>query len=277
MSNRTRLRSATTTNRNTDALTLGNSALVYRKGGPGPNVITRGYYYRMKKNLKVWAGIAASVSVAAFVGLVFFAPDGLGVRIGAWAQLTATIGSVLAAALAFFTADANLAQAKESRQAVAEATRPRLSLYVNPRTYGSEKEYTEKHKDTKTALQLNIRNQSQFNVEDCRIEWELGRTPKSREEVGPLFADPNPSRGTFSEHVSYSGELRSSAQVTLGVQDMFTESIVRVMLYYTSSFSNGEWVEVHYWKTQNTSENSDSSYWELTHSCDPPVWVPAET
>ncbi len=230
-----------------------------------------GYYYRMKTQLIVMSVAAIAISVGAFIGLVFFADDSQGVRIGAWAQLTATIGTVLAAVFAYNTANANLTQARESRQAVAEATRPQLSVEVKPSKYGPKKG------DSKTPVCLTVSNRSKFNVDDCRVEWELGRSSVASKELGPLFADPKPVRGNFGEPLSYADDLQSTKSVPLGVHEKFKASTIRVVLHYTSTFSNGEWLEVHYWTPTDTDENVDTSNWELEHKCDPPKWLPAET
>lgn len=98
----------------------------------------------------IWPGTA--IAVAAFIGIVVIADEDASVRVGAWAQFVATLGTVFAAYLAFRTADANRAQAKEANQALAEATRPQLSLNITPNTYGSGRP------DPMTPLTLTISN-----------------------------------------------------------------------------------------------------------------------
>lgn len=234
----------------------------------GAIFVSADYDCHMKKKLTIWVWIAAAVAAVAFFVLVPFVDDSLSVRVGAWAQFTATLGTVIAAALAFGTADENRKLAKEANQAMAEATRPQLSLSVTPNSYGPRRD------DSITPLTLTIINQSKFNVNDCRVDWELAGGTLSRKEVGAIFADADPSGKEFSEHVAYASGIMSTARVTLGLHDMYAPSTIRVMFYYSSTFSNGEWAEIHYWNTRDRYENSDSQYWELVHTYDPPKWIP---
>ncbi|RBP68102.1 hypothetical protein DFO66_101329 [Brevibacterium sanguinis] len=218
--------------------------------------------------MQKWIWIGAAAAIVAFIGIVYLANDSLSVRIGAWAQFIATLGSVFAAFLAFRTADANRKQANEANQAMAEATRPQLSLTVTPNTYGPPQD------NSVTGLHLTIANQSKFNVDDCRVYWEMAGGSISRKEIGPIIADGDPSSRGFGDSVAYASGLMSYATVTLGLHEMFKPSTIRVIFYYSSTFSNGEWMETHYWTTRDAIEDPRSSNWKLVHTYDPPKWIP---
>ncbi|TSI12617.1 hypothetical protein [Brevibacterium aurantiacum] len=223
----------------------------------------------MKRNWKFWICIGSAIALIALVVIVFMADDSVSVRVGAWAQFVATLGTVFAAALAFRTADANRLQAKDANQAMAVATRPQLSLNVTPKIDGpplGDKEFD---------LRLTIINQSQFDVKDGRVEWELKNGVKGEHKFGPIFAAANPESGLVSEHVSYAGDRKSHEYVGLGSQENFTPGTMRVTLYYTSIFSNGEWMEIHYWKTSDINKDSATPHWRMSHTYEPPLWIPA--
>lgn len=217
----------------------------------------------------IWSG--ASIAVVAFIGIVVIADDNASVRVGAWAQFVATLGTVFAAYLAFRTADANRAQAREANQAMAEATRPQLSLNITPNSYGSGRP------DPVTPLTLTISNQSKFNADACRVDWKLPHGTFCRKDLGVIFADANPSSGTFSDHVSYTSGLSSHEQVELGLHHKFTSSVIEVVFYYSSTFSNGEWMEVHYFETRDEDDNPEDPNWRLFHTYDPSKWIPTST
>lgn len=235
--------------------------------GPGPSVIPADYACGMSK--WIWSGTA--IAVAAFIGIVVIADDDASVRVGAWAQFVATLGTVFAAYLAFRTADSNRAQAKEANQAIAEATRPQLSLNITPNTYGSGRP------DPMTPLTLTISNRSKFNVNACRVDWKLPGGTFSRKDLSAIFADANPSSGMFSDHVPYASGLSSHDQVKLGLHHMYSTSVIEVVFYYSSTFSNGEWMEVHYWETRAEHDNPEDPNWRLFHTYDPPKWIPTST
>lgn len=222
------------------------------------------YDVGMKK--LIW--ILSAGAAVALVGMVFLANDSASVRIGAWAQFAATLGTIFAAYLAFRTADANRAQAKEANKAMAEATRPELSLAITPNSYGFGRP------DPMTPLTLSISNQSKFNVNACQVKWKLPGGTYSRRDLGPIVAHANPSRRAFDYHVSYAGNVRSHEQVDLGLLDMYTSGVVEVIFNYSSTFSDGEWSETHYWENRDRNDNLDSPNWELSHTCDPPKWIP---
>lgn len=211
------------------------------------------------------------VAVLALITMVFIANDSASVRIGAWAQFAATLGTIFAAYLAFRTADANRAQAKEANQAMAEATRPQLSLVITPNTFGSGRP------DPITPITLTISNESKFNVDSFRVDWKLPGGTFSRKELGSIFANANPSSETFSHHVSYASGLKSYERVDLGLHNMYAASVIEVRFHYASTFSNGEWMEVHYWETRDEHNNPDSPNWRLFHTYDPPKWIPSSS
>lgn len=218
--------------------------------------------------MRKWIWIGAAIAVVAFIVIVVIAGDSASVRIGAWAQFVATLGTVYAAALAFRTAKENRAQAKEASQGLAEATRPQLSLRVTPFTFGPTQD------DSKTPLRLKVTNRSKYDVKDCRIEWGTDGGPFGRQKLGPIFADPKPPSAWFSDPVTYAGGMRSDAGCELGLHEKFTPSTFRIVLYYSSTFSGGEWMEVHYWTTEDTHHNPDEQNWGITHTYDPPKWIP---
>lgn len=235
--------------------------------GAGPFVVAADYDDGMGK----WIWSAAAIAVVAFIGIVVIANDSASVRVGAWAQFVATLGTVFAAFLAYRTAEANRRQAKEASQGLAEATRPQLSLKVTPFTFGS------KQGDSKAPLRLTVTNKSKYDVKDCRVEWGMDGSPYSRQDLGPIFADPKPPSAWFSDPVTYAGGMRSQAGCDLGLHEKFTPSTFRVVIRYSSTFSGGEWMEVHYWMTEDTHYNADDQNWGITHTYDPPKWIPTGT
>ncbi len=58
---------------------------------------------------------------------------------------------------------------------------------------------------------------------------------------------------------------------------MFSNSVIEVVFYYSSTFSNGEWMEVHYWETRDEHDNPKDPNWRLFHTNDPPKWIPTST
>ncbi|WP_434590812.1 hypothetical protein [Brevibacterium sp. 1718] len=218
-----------------------------------------------------WIWSITAIAFAAFIGIVVVADNDPSVRVGAWAQFVATLGTIFAAYLAFRTADANRAQAKEANQALAEATRPQLSLNITPNTYGSGRP------DPMTPLTLTISNRSKFNVNAYRVDWKLPGGTFSRKDLGAIFADANPTTGTFSDHVSYASGLSSHEQVELGLHQMYLNSVIEVVFYYSSTFSNGEWMEVHFWETRDEHDRLTDPNWRLFHTYDPPKWIPTST
>lgn len=220
----------------------------------------------------LWILIGLAAATVLWFLIVGRADDGQSARIGAWAQVVATMGTVYATALAFQTADKNRKQAKESSQAMAEATRPLLSLNIMPRIEGPAQG------EEVSEIRLSIVNQSQFDVKGGRVDWEMKDGTTGGQKFGPIFAAANPESGLVSEHVAYSGDRKSNQSVLLGPHKNFTPGVMRVTLYYTSIFSNGEWMEVHYWKTSDVnSENPDHPHWKLAHTYDPPKWIPTST
>lgn len=218
--------------------------------------------------MRKWIWIGAVIAVVAFIVIVIIADDSASVRVGAWAQFVATLGTVFAAFLAFRTAEANRAQAKEASQGLAEATRPQLSLRVTPFTFGPKKG------DLKTPLKLTVTNKSKYDVKGCRVEWGMDGSPFSRQDLGPIFADPKPPSAWFSDPVTYAGSMSSHAGCDLGLHEKFSPSVFRVIIHYSSTFSGGEWMEVHYWTTEDTHNNPEDQNWGITHTYDPPKWIP---
>lgn len=215
-----------------------------------------------------WVSAGSAIAVVAFIGIVVIADDSASVRVGAWAQLVATLGTVFAAFLAYRTAAENRQQAKEASQGLAEATRPQLSLRVTPFTFGPAEG------DSKTPLRLTVTNKSKYDVKACRVEWGMDGSPFSRQDLGPIFANPKPPSAWFSDPVTYAGEMRSHAGCDLGLHEKFTPSTFRIVIHYSSTFSGGEWMEVHYWATEDTHYNPSDQNWGITHTYDPPKWIP---
>lgn len=217
----------------------------------------------------IWIWIVVVVAVIAFVVIVVVADDSTSVRVGAWAQFVATLGTVFAAYLAFRTADANRAQAKEANQAMAEATRPEVSLWVTPNTFGSGRP------DPVTPLTLTISNESKFNVNASRVGWKLPGGTYSRRDLGPIFASASPPSRTFGYPVTHASGLSSDERIELGLFEMYSAAVVEVIFYYSSTFSGGEWMETHYWENRDEHDNPDSPNWRLFHTYDPPKWIPS--
>lgn len=220
----------------------------------------------------LWILVGLAAATVFWFLIVGRADEGQSARIGAWAQLVATMGTVYATALAFQTADKNRKQAKESSRAMAEATRPLLSLNMMPRVEGSARG------EEVSEVRLSIVNHSKFDVKDGRVDWEMKNGATGEHKFGPIFAAANPESGIVSEHVSYAGDRKSNQYVPLGSHENFTPGVMRITLYYTSIFSGGEWMEIHYWKTSDVnSDNPDHPHWKLSHTYEPPKWIPTSS
>lgn len=211
--------------------------------------------------------IVVAVGAVSWALVVHNSSNGLSVRIGSWAQLLAALGALGAAALALSTARENRDQTEKANEALAAATRPRLSLHTSP---GMDQLG---HLDSGHPVKLVIMNLSPFDAPKIRVNWTTSDgTPRASQTVR-LLADPSPSKGLVSEHVSYSDGASTSATVTLGAASELDPLKHQVRLYYASQFGNGGWMEVHKWSIWSISDDPERPMWRSKHTVEPPKWM----
>lgn len=221
----------------------------------------------MKLSWALWSLVVLVGGAATWALVVHESSNSLSVRIGSWAQLLAAAGTLGAAALALATARENSAQAERANEALASATRPQLSVHMLPMM--SQRAYM--NPDAKVAL--SISNLSKFDAPRIRVNWTTKDGIPHEAWIDHLLADPSPSKGLTSEHVSYSGDKSTSAYVNLGAASALQDRDNRVRLYYVSQFGTGGWMEMHRWETWNTSDDPKNAHWQDTHTVDPPKWM----
>lgn len=225
------------------------------------------YYCVMKFSWPLWSFVIVVGGAATWALVVHESSNSLSVRIGSWAQLLAAAGTLGAAALALSTARENSAQAQRANEALASATRPQFSVHMLPMM--SQRA----HMDPDAEVALSISNLSKFDAPRIRVNWTTKDGIPHEEWIDRLLADPGPSKGLISEHVSYSGDASTSAYVRLGEASALQDRDNRVRLYYVSQFGTGGWMEMHRWETWNTSDDPNNAHWQDRHTVDPPKWM----
>lgn len=221
----------------------------------------------MKFSWVIWALVVLVGGVVTWTLVVHESSSGLSVRIGSWAQLLAAAGTLGAAALALSTARENRTQSQKTNEALAAATRPQLSLHMLPMM--SQRAYIKPD----AIVTLSISNLSKFDAPRLRVNWTTKDGMPHEAWIENLLADPNPSKGLIGEHVTYSGETRTSAYVKLGEASDLEDRDNRVRLYYASQFGNGGWMEMHRWENWNVSDDPKTAHWQHRHTVDPPKWM----
>lgn len=162
----------------------------------------------MKLSRLWWAVVVVAVIAATWLVVVHNGSNGFSARVGSWAQLLAAFGTVGAAALALSTARENRSQSEKANEALAAATRPRLSLHTSP---GMDQLV---HMKPDAPVKLMIMNLSPFDAPKIRVNWMTrDGTPRASQTVR-LLADPSPSKGLAAEHVSYSDGASTTATLT---------------------------------------------------------------
>lgn len=232
-----------------------------------PFVVLDDYYCDMKFSWVLWALVVFVGGAVTWALVVHESSNGLSVRIGSWAQLLAAAGTLGAAALALSTARENRAQSQKVNEALAAATRPQLALHMLPMM--SQRA----HMSPDAKVTLSVSNLSRFDAPRVRVNWTTKDGKNHVAWIDRLLADPSPSKGMISEHVSYSGDASTSAHVRLGIASNLDARDNRVRLYYASQFGNGGWMEVHRWETWKTSDDSNNALWQHRHTVDPPKWM----
>lgn len=123
-------------------------------------------------------------------------------------------------------------------------------------------------------LNLLISNQSAFDAPKSRVSWTTKDGLAKVEWVDKLSAVADASVGRFSEGVSHNGGARSSIVVPLGRYGDWDEEDIQLMFFYASSFHDGGWMEVHRWRTWNTSDDPEMPpHYEQKHTVSAPIWM----
>lgn len=221
----------------------------------------------MKLSWWKWTIVVVVIGTVAWVFVVHNASNGLSTRIGSWAQILAAAGTLGAAALALSTAQENRSQAEKANEALAAATRPRLSLHTAP---GMEQIG---HLSSGDPVKLVIMNLSPFDAPKIRVNWTTKDGTPRASQIVRLLADPSPSKGLVAEHVSYSDGASTSATLTLGTASEISQAEHQVRLYYASQFGNGGWMQVHKWTTWSISDDPERPMWRSKHTVESPRWM----
>ncbi|MGO2520818.1 MAG: hypothetical protein ACTH8F_11905 [Microbacterium sp.] len=221
----------------------------------------------MKLSWWQWALIALAVGVVGWVLIVHNSSDGLSTRIGSWAQLLAALGTLGAAWLALKTAKENREQAETANRALTAATRPLMSLHLLPQPKSM------KHCEPDQPVSLSVSNNSPFDAPKCRVSWTTKHGQAKVEWLDQLSADVDSSVG-FSDGVSHNNGAKSSVYVPLGSLKDWNVDDAQIMFFYASPFHNGGWMEVHRWRTWNTSSDTDMPpHYEQKHTASAPIWM----
>ena len=227
-----------------------------------------GYDCAMRLSWLVWALVGAMIfGGLTWIPVVHNSSSDLSVRIGSWAQLLAAAGALGAAALALSTARENRAQTEHANVALASATRPRFSMHLSP---GMEHI---PRLEPNGPVSVSIMNLSPFDAPRFRVDWHTADGTPCQAWGGPLLADPSPSKGFVSEHVSYIGGHSTAARVALGSACQMGHSKYLIRLYYSSQFGNGGWMEAHHWERWDTSDDPENPFWRSRHTVESPKWM----
>lgn len=147
-------------------------------------------WYVMDKYKKRIFWLLGIITVAGVLVLFYFAPD-----LWSWDQqrlvASATVAATLFTALAAFGAlNASRESSRAARDAVRAiglATKPEVSLYMNPGTeFGSS--------DAQQEFTLGVENLSMNHIARCRVEWRLRDGSEGFRELGHLPARTLPKK-----------------------------------------------------------------------------------
>lgn len=174
-----------------------------------------------------------------------------------WAQTLAGAGSATAAIAALRTAQSNREQSRETARAIAEATKPVLTVRLLPIPRNAANA-VDRESDHYT---LWVSNFSHFDVSHGKISWFLRDGTTGERSFNSIAARPGQTdQMPVVLEVGKSGP-RPDLQIPLGEHQNRQAGNDRVELEYFGGFGSGGWVSEVKWVTTNMGTEGDPR-WE---------------